>query len=428
MMHIKSMKERTKRLTISPIADPPIVYIPLIKKFGNSPEPVVKVGDEVKKYQLVGKAPEGFSASMHSPVSGKVIKIEDCLQVGGKKAKTIIIENDFKDTEEDLPKKDNCEYSAKELLKIVEDAGIVGEGGAEFPAALKYKIEDKKVDTFILNGAECEPYLTPDYAMMSQRTEEFFQGILITNRILNAKNIVIAIEEDNKDLQDVFAPLLAREEYSNIRVKVVPNEYPQGGELQLIRTVTGMEVPDDKQPIDAGIIMNNIGTIYAVYEAVVNRRPVIDRIITVSGEKAKECGNFTVKTGTLVSHIINQVGMPDRNTFVVVGGPMMGQGLVELDVPVTKGSTGILLLEKEKVERLHCIWCAYCAEVCPMMLMPMMYYELYRKGKYGKMKKYSLESCIDCGSCEYICPSNVPLLKSIQKGKKKLKEMEDDTK
>lgn len=428
MMHITSMKDRTKRLSIKPIADPLRVYIPLVEKFGNSPKPLVHEGDEVKKYQVVGKAEKGFSAKIHSPVSGKVVKVEEYQQINGKKAVTIIIENDFQDTEEEAPREDARNASPGEILKIIEDAGIVGEGGAEFPAAMKYKIDDKKVDTFILNGAECEPYLTPDFAMMAQRTEEVLQGILILNRILKAKDIIIAVEEDNKELKNVFEPFFAKEEYKNFRLEIVPNEYPQGGELQLIRTVTGIEVPDEDQPVDHGIIMNNVGTIYAIYEAVVNRRPVIDRVITVSGEKAIECGNFTVKIGTLVSHIIKTVGVPDKDTFVVVGGPMMGNGLVELDVPITKGSTGVLLLEKEKFERLNCIWCAYCAEVCPMMLMPMMYDELYRKGKYKKMKKYDLELCIDCGSCEYICPSNVPLLESITKGKKKLKEMEDDTK
>lgn len=429
MMHITSMKDRTKNKTIAPIGPPSHVYIPLSEKFGNKPKPLVKVGDSVKRYQVVGEAKEGFSAKIHSPISGKVIEIREYLQVGGKNEQTIIIENDYLDTEEELnPPLDYKHLPASDLLKIIEDAGIVGEGGAEFPAALKYKLDGKNVETFIINAAECEPYLTCDYAIMSQRTDEFFEAILIINQILNATDIIIGIEDDTEELKEIFRPYFEKKEYEKIRLVLLPSEYPQGGELQLIRSLTDIEMPDEKNPIEVGVIVSNVGTIHAVYEAVVHGKPRVERVITVSGEKSKECGNFLVGIGTPVSHIIREVGVPDKNTFVVVGGAMMGKGLTELTVPVTKGSTGVLLLQKNKFDRLNCIWCSYCVEVCPMFLMPMKYEELYRKGRYKDLKKYDLESCIDCGSCEYACPSNVPLLESIQKGKSKLKEMSDAAK
>lgn len=428
MMHIVSMKGRTKNEKIRSIAPPPLVCIPLSKKFGNNPEPVVKIGDKVKRYQLIGKAPEGYPASVHSPISGTVMAIQDYLQVDGNEEKTIFIQNDFENTEEELIPQDYHTYTNQDILRLITNAGIVGQGGAEFPTGMKYKLDGKNVDTFIINAAECEPYLTSDYSIMAQRTEEFFQGIVIANRVLNADDIVIAIEEDNKELEEIFAPYFRKEEFAGIRLKILPAIYPQGGELQLIRSVTGIELPEDNIPLDAGIIMSNVGTIYAIYEAVALHKPSVERVIAVSGEKSKECGNFLIQVGTPVSHIIRAVGIPDKDTFVVVGGPMMGKAVTELDVPVTKGSTGILLLEKKKFKRLNCIWCGYCAEVCPMMLMPMMYAEYYRKGNYKMLQKYSLEICIDCGSCEYICLSNVPLLESIQKGKKKLKEKQDAVK
>ncbi len=428
MMHIVSMKGRTKNEKIRSIAPPPLVCIPLLKKYGDKPEPVVQIGDKVKRYQLIGKASEGYPAAIHSPISGTVMAIQDYLQVDGKTEKTIFIQNDFENTEEQLITQDYHSYTDQDILRLITNAGVVGRGGAEFPTGMKYKLDGKKVDTFIINAAECEPYLTSDYAVMAQRTEEFFKGIVIANRVLHADDIVIAIEDDNKELEETFAPYFKKEEFSGIRLKMLPSIYPQGGELQLIRSVTGIELPKGNKPLDAGIIMNNVGTIHAIYEAVALHKPSVERVIAVSGEKSKECGNFLVHIGTPVSHIIRAVGVPDKNTFVVVGGPMMGKAVTELDVPVTKGSTGLLLLKKKKFKRLNCIWCGYCAEVCPMMLMPMMYAEYYRNKNYTMLEKYSLKTCIDCGSCEYVCPSNVPLLESIQKGKQKLKEKQDAAK
>lgn len=427
MLHIESLKERTKNKPIEKLVDPPYIYIPLSRKFGDKPEPAVKVGDTVKRYQVVAKAIEGYAAPIHSPVSGWVSDIKECMQVSGEKVLTIIIKNDFLDTEIELPEGDPLNYSSDEILSIIEDAGIIGAGGAEFPTAKKYQLNGKDVRMFIINGAECEPYMTCDYAIMSQRTREFFTGIGYINKILQAEEVVIGIEENNRDLQELFAPYLEKYKYGKCRLQILPDAYPQGGELQLIESVTGIELANGRVPIEVGIVMSNVGTVYAVYEAVAKRIPMVERVLTVSGEQAEECGNFLIKIGTPVRDIIRAVGEPENGSWVIVGGPMMGKAINDLSVPVTKGSTGLLLLNREKFERLNCIWCGYCVEVCPMYLMPMKYEELYRKKKYKQLKTYSLESCIDCGSCEYICPSNVPLMESIQKGKNKLKEMSDAT-
>lgn len=421
MMHIFSMKGKTKKMQIQPLADAPFLYMPMQKYIGNPPIPVVKVGDKVKKYQLIGQKGEGLSSNVHSPVSGVVHEIKEYIQADGQSALTIVIKNDFLETEADLLLNDIT--TTEQLISLIEDAGIVGEGGSQFPTAVKYKLEGKKIHTFIVNGTECEPYLTSDYALMAERTDELFKGISIINRILGAENIVISIEEQNKELQKVFAPYLQREEYKNYRVVVLPNEYPQGGELQLIRSVTGIEMPRNQRPRDVGVIVNNVGTICAVYKAVINKKPVISRIITISGEESDYSGNFEVKIGTPIGHILNLLNLSANNKTIVLGGPMMGKAITDWSIPISKGSSGVLFLKKEKFKRSNCISCGYCVDVCPMNLMPMKFEEYYRRGKYFNLEKYSISSCIECAACEYICPSNVPLIESIKEGKIKLKQL-----
>lgn len=422
MMHIFSMKGRTKKMEIKQIADAPLYYIPLHQYSGQPATPVVNIGSEVKKYQLIGQTNDELSANVHSPVSGMVQNITEHPQPDGTMLPTIIIRNDYKDEEVEVPAIDYNALTAEEIVNIIQTCGIVGEGGAQFPTALKYKLEGREIHTFIVNGTECEPYLTADYAVMAHRTEELFKGINIINKVLKADNIVISIEEQNEELQKVFVPFLQKEEYRNFRVVVLPNEYPQGGELQLIKSVTGIELARNQRPREAGVIVNNVGTIHAIYQAVVNRRPLVSRIITVSGEESKNYGNYEVKIGTPVYHIMESLGLSGDNT-VVLGGPMMGKHITNMSVAISKGCSAVLLFKEEKVKRSNCISCGYCVDVCPMHLMPMKFEEIYRKGKYFNLEKYSISSCIECAACEYICPSNVPLIESIKEGKMKLKQL-----
>ncbi|GAB6120792.1 electron transport complex subunit RsxC [Dysgonomonas termitidis] len=425
MMHIFSMKSKTKKQKIQSLEDAPVLYIPLLRSYGCMSEPVVNVGDKVRKYQLIARSINHMPANMHSPVSGIVTDIREALQADGFMATTVVISNDFQETEVELPKGDTGSYTSKQLIELIEAAGIAGEGGAQFPASVKYRLDGHKIDTFIINGTECEPYLTADYALMAERTEELFKGIGIANRILQADDVVITIEEQNRELQKVFRPFLQRAGYKNYRVVVLPDEYPQGGELQLIRSVTGIEMPRSQRPRDIGVIVSNVGTICAIYDAVVNRHPVISRTITISGEESRNEGNFEVKIGTPVGHFIRLFGLSVTNKTVVLGGPMMGRGITDWNVPVSKGSSGVLFFRKEKIKRSNCISCGYCVDVCPMYLMPMKFEENFRRGKYFNLEKYSISSCIECAACEYICPSNVPLIESIKEGKIKLKQLAD---
>ena len=420
MMHIFSMKEKTKPIRIKPIADASVFYVPLLQHIGKPAEPVVQSGDYVRQYQLIGKAVEGISANIHSPVSGTVAEIKDIVLADGSVVSAIIIENDYKYHK--LLLQENGEAS-KSIIDIIKDAGIAGEGGAQFPTNQKYYTGDKKIHTLIINGAECEPYLTADYALMSQYTEELLKGICIVNSVLNAENIVIVIEEQNKELKEKFIPLLKQNQYDNIRIQILPNTYPQGGELQVIKSVIGIELPRTMLPRDMGVIVNNVGTIYAVYQAVENSKPLVSRIITVSGEKSNNYGNYEIKIGTQISHILKELDIVHDNKSIVLGGPMMGKYISDINVPIIKGSSGVLFLKEKNNKQNHCISCGYCVEVCPMHLMPMKFEEVFRKKKYFKLEKYSLSSCIECAACEYICPSNVPLIKSIKEGKNKLKQL-----
>lgn len=425
MMQIGSMKNKTKAMGITSLGEPPVFYVPLTRYFGSNPEPLVSVGENVFKYQLIGNTSGSFTLKTHSPVSGVVCDIRESILADHTKAVIIQIKNDFRETAVDLPFQDHETLSPEALLACIDEAGVAGQGGAQFPAVVKYRGHGPKINTFIINGAECAPYLTADYAIMAERTEPLLKGIQIVNRILKAENVIIAIEKQNEELKQLFMTLLQKKGEVNCRIAVLPDTYPQGSELQLIRSVTGVELPRSLRPSDAGMVVSNVGTVYAIHEAVVHRKPVISRIVTVSGEGAGRYGNFEVRIGTPVSHLLEKLDIAPDGKTLVLGGPMMGKPVQELATPITKGSGGLLVLPERTVRRENCISCGYCIEVCPMRLMPMKYAELHRKGKYAAMEKYSLSSCIECAACEYSCPSRVPLMESIQVGKNRLQEKAD---
>ncbi|WP_062182052.1 electron transport complex subunit RsxC [Dysgonomonas macrotermitis] len=425
MMHIFSMKRDTKKKSIEKIDNAPLLYLSLSQHIGKPAEPVVAIGEQVKKYQIIAQGAGVMSANIHAPVSGIIQSIGKHPQAEGSMTDMIVLANDFRYEELVLPSDDVAGLTPEQIIALIKDAGIVGEGGAQFPTHIKYTLQGHKIDTFIINGTECEPYLTADYILMKEYTSQLFEGITIVNKILNASRIVLSIEEQNKDLLDVFRPFLAKTEYNHIQVKVLPNQYPQGGELQLIKSVTGKVLPRGVLPRDEGIIVSNAGTVYAVYKAVAERKPLTERIVTISGEESKRIGNLEVAIGTPISHILQSQGLsgiPDED-IVVLGGPMMGKNVVDTSAPVTKGSSGVLLFRKKEIKRNNCISCGYCVDVCPMHLMPMKFEENYRKEKYSQLEKYSLSLCIECAACEYICPSDVPLIESIKKGKQKQREI-----
>ena len=430
-MKIKSIKETTKDLKIEAIEDPEMFYIPLQQHIGQVSRENIKIRDEVKRFQKIGELQGPVSSKLHSPISGTVRDIIENKLPNGRISRTIVIQNDYKYEEVELVKRqlsDIDSTSTEELLKIIEEAGIVGEGGAQFPTHIKYNVKGKKIKTLILNGTECEPYLTTDYALMSERTEEFFNGIKIVSKILNPEEIYLVIEKESQELKEKLEKF--GKEIKGFKIKIVPTEYPQGSELQLIKSVTGKEIAKSTLPVEIGVIVSNVGTVKAIHDAFVEGKPLVERIITISGEKTGVKGNYLVKIGTPISHIFNKIKLLDsmENIRIVSGGPMMGNEITDMNTPIIKGTSGILFLSNkiDSIERKNCISCGYCSDVCPMGLLPMKYEELYRKGKYEKLVKFNLDSCIECGACEYICPSRVPLLESIKKGKEKLRELGGD--
>lgn len=423
MLHIKSMKSQTKKLKIRPITDADVLRVPLSQHIGSPAVPVVTCGQHVLQNQIIGKAGQGCSANIHAPVSGEVLGIEEIRIPGGLKSPAVIIKNDHKNESVQLS------HENLSVVDLIRMGGIVGEGGAQFPTALKYSESDwGKLHTLILNGTECEPYLSADYALMAERTEEILKGAEILRSYMEIPEAVIVIEEQNKELKDIFEPFLEKDSYRDYRIQLLPDTYPQGGELQVIKSVTGIEIPRGRLPREAGVVVNNVGTVYSVYKAVEKRLPLISRIVTVSGEQAGTYGNFEVKIGTPVSHILKELNISPEGKSVILGGPMMGKYVSDTEVPILKGSSGVLLLKDKEERRNHCISCGYCAEVCPMRLLPMKFEELMRKKRYKALKDYGLMNCIECAACEYTCPSNVALIENIKNGKIMLKQLSDGTK
>lgn len=426
-MKIESMKHITKKTGWIELEDPEFFYVPLSQHIGQPAKETVSKGSYLLQYQKLGETDGKISAAVHSPVSGYVTDIIDGILPNGRKAKTVVIKNDFlykKQEGEHRKIEEVGRYRREELLEMIKEAGIVEEGGAQFPTYVKYDIGYRKIDTFIVNGAECEPYLTADYVVMTSFMEDLLGGMKIIEKIIRPREIVIGIEESNSDVAESMAEILKERRIFNIKIHLLPTAYPQGSELQLIKSVTGKEIKKGEIPSNHGVIVSNVGTVKSVYDAYTESKPLIERIVTVSGEKVSSKGNYQIKIGTPLSHVIEKV-KPETGAKIVFGGPMMGEEVSELQTPVIKGTSGILFLSDaiNSVKRENCISCGYCVDVCPMGLMPMKFAELYRIEKYEKLKGVNLGSCIECGACEYVCPSRVPLIKSIKEGKKKMEEM-----
>jgi electron transport complex protein RnfC len=433
-IHPPDKKELSADKPIVETKPPQRVVIPLSQHTGAPCKPTVTIGQEVKKGQLIGE-PGGFvSAAVHSSISGKVIAIGEFPNAMGRMVTSVVIENDAK--EEWTTLKDNPDYmklSPDELKEKIKAAGIVGLGGAAFPTVVKLSPpKEKPIDAVILNGAECEPYLTADYRLMLERPEEIVEGLKILMKILNVNKGYIGIENNKPDaikkIKEVVKsksphPPFTKGRQGGIEVWVLEVKYPQGAEKMLIRALLGREVPPPPGlPMDVGVVVQNVGTTLSIYEAVRYGKPLIDRVVTVTGEGIREPKNLMVKIGTLVSHLIEECGgFKDGAGKVVAGGPMMGFALPFLDVPVTKGTSGVLVVPEDEIVHAEefgsCIRCGRCIDVCPMNLMPSMLSLYSEKGFYEGAKEYNLWGCFECGSCAYVCPSKRPIVQFIRLAK-----------
>jgi electron transport complex protein RnfC len=408
-----------------PAAIPKRVVIPLSQHIGAPTKPLVVIGQEVKKGEKIGETTGFVSAPVHSSISGKVVALGSFPHSLGVNIPAVVIESDDKD-EWVAGLKENSDYnllSPDELKKIVQDAGIVGMGGATFPTHVKLTPpKEKPIDVVILNGAECEPYLTSDHRLMLERPKEIINGLKILMRILGVQKGYIGIENNKPDAIETMTKAAAGS--PEIKVWPVKVKYPQGAEKMLIKAIAGRTVPAGSLPMDVGVVVQNVGTAEAIYNAVRYGRPLIERYVTVTGRGVKEPKNFLARIGTPFSQLIEEAGgLTDTAAKVIAGGPMMGMSQYTLDVPVIKGTSGITVLPiNEVITRPYgpCIRCGRCIDACPMKLQPS-YLGLYiEKGHYEDAKAYNLMDCFACGSCTFVCPANRPMVQWVKKAKKEL--------
>ncbi len=410
---------------------PKVVYVPISQHIGIPAEIIVDRKDKVEIGQVIAKSGGFVSSNIHTPVAGTVTKLDKIVDTKGYKKQCIVIRTDAKNEsnlqEIEYPLVKEISLQPEEILKRISDYGIVGLGGATFPAHVKLQIkEDKKLDCLIINGVECEPYLTADHRLMLERAEEILVGIRILMRALHVERAIIGIENNKRDAIERFKKLTTGE--PGIQIAALKVKYPQGGEKQLVRALLKREVPKNGLPLDVGVVVHNVGTVFAIYQAVQHDRPLLERVVTVTGKKLDEPSNFWVKIGTPIKDLISAVGgVPEDTRKIVSGGPMMGMALKNMDVPVTKGTSGILVISQDEASRgapKNCIRCGECVDVCPMGLEPHLLMNLSEKGMYEKASQEDILTCIECGSCSYVCPSHRPLLDYIRFGKSIVKQLE----
>lgn len=410
---------------------PDFVVIPLQQSAGEPCEPVVEVGGRVLMGEKIGDSESFVSAPVHSSVSGTVTDITSFIHPSGDEVPSVRIENDRADEPASglVTAIDPLELAPDEVRRRVREAGIVGIGGAAFPTHVKLSPpSDKPIETVILNGSECEPYLTADYRLMVERAEEIVRGGLIIKKTLGAKELVVGIE--HKAVGAIKAVRAAGEKYG-VEVFELPCRYPTGAEKTIIKTMTGREVPCGGLPMDVGVIVNNVGTCAQVYDSLTTGMPLVDRVLTVAGDGVAGRANLRVRIGTLISDVLDYcgglVGEPGK---LILGGPMMGLAQYTTDVPVIKSTSGVIALRgenifKKEAQRFECIRCGQCVRRCPQNLMP------YRMGAYAdagmwdRLEECGVNDCVECGSCAYVCPTRNPLVQLIKVGKGGLKRRKE---
>jgi len=402
-----------------------MAYISLSQHLGAPAEPVVDKGDKVKTGQLIAKANGFISANVHSSVSGTVSSIEPLPDLAGNPVQHIVIKVEGDDWLENINRSNEIEREIKlsgpEILAKIAECGIVGLGGAAFPTHIKLSPPPgKKAEYLIINGAECEPYLTSDYRIMLEQPEEILIGAKIMMKALNVNKCFLGIE-DNKPKAIKKMKVLCSKSYPQIKVVSLLKKYPQGGEKQLIDAIVKRQVPSMGLPIDTGVVVQNVGTALAVYEAVQKNKPLFEGIVTVTGKCMTEQRNFRMRVGTTFESMIFAVGgFPKDAEKLISGGPMMGKAVSRIDASSVKSTSALLLLtekETKRGEEGNCIRCAKCVEVCPMGLEPFLLNRLSRAGKIEELEANMVQDCIECGSCIYTCPANIPLLDTIRLSK-----------
>ncbi len=420
-VHPEEGKEKTRSLPISEIPAPDIVIIPLSQHTGAPSKPLVEKGDEVRVGMKIGEADGFISVPVHSSVSGKVVGIEARPHPLGRRMPAVVIENDGSDDRVDLSDwKDITEGSPQSIRDAVREAGLVGLGGAAFPTHVKISPpEGKPIDTVILNGAECEPVLTSDHRVMLEYPREVVAGLKIIMRVVGAGRGFVGIERNKPDAIRLMRETVAGDD--SIEVADLKVKYPQGAEKQLIKALTGREVPCGGLPMDVACLVQNVGTSLGIYEAAHYGRPLVSRVVTLAGSAVKNPGNYRVRIGTQFAHVIAASGgTTGPFSKLIMGGPMMGIAQTDGDAPVIKGTSGLILLAEDEVPDTAasaCIRCARCVDHCPMKLVPNEIVRFVEKEKFERAEQYGLLDCMECGVCAYVCPSKIGHVQLMKLGK-----------
>lgn len=409
---------------------PSRVVLPLSQHIGAPAVPCVEKGDAVSVGQVIAAANGAVSADIHSSVTGTVEDIKQVNHPALKKCQAVIIRTT--DPEEFKRKESNINYfSRDELLDLIKGAGIVGMGGACFPTHVKLQ-PPEPVDTLIINGCECEPYLGCDNRVMVENAHQILEGASIVCRILGIKKIVVGIEQNKPEAVKRFNSKLHTKRYEDfpkdVKIQILPSLYPQGSEKQLIYNTTKRVVPAGGLPLNVGCVVHNVGTLLAVYEAVFWGKPLIERIVTLAGSALKEPVNVHVRVGTLVSELLEKevVKLQSSPRKIVFGGPMMGPAVNTFDMPILKGTSGVLFLAEDDCcvkQETICIRCSRCIDACPMNLMPQLYPKYVKEGNIDGLKESYVNDCMECGSCTFICPAKIPIVSYIKTAKQKLRKL-----
>lgn len=420
----------TSNCPITELPLPEIVNIPVKQHIGAPAKIMVKKGDKVKTGTLLADADGIVSADVHSSVSGEVIKIDNIPGASGYDETIISIKVEGDDWEPSIDRSPEVvkeiNLFPEEIVAKIRSAGIVGMGGAGYPTPIKASIpEGKKAEILIVNGIECEPFLTADDRLMVEKAEQIIMGARVLNRALGIQNAIIAIDENKPKAIEILSALTRL--YVGVNVRVCETKYPQGGERQLIRAITGRELPSGKLPLDIGCIVQNVGTVYAVYEAVLKNKPLFERVVTVSGNGCEHPCNYLARVGTPLSWLIEQSGgLSGEVEKIVLGGPMMGSAITNIEAPVTKLTSGVLLLKGEtftKREASVCLRCGKCALACPAGLRPFAIRQAVSfNDPAEELRKLHAGDCIECGCCAYTCPAGIPLLDYCKIAKQEIRK------
>lgn len=428
-IHVNKYKN-TSDISIEFAGLPEFVTIPVKQHIGAPSKIIVNKGDKVKVGTLLADFDGVVSSDVHSSVSGEIVKMEALPNANGYEETMITIKVEGDEWEPSIDRSPDVvkeiNFTPEEIVQKIRESGIVGMGGAGFPTPIKTSIpEGKKAEILIINGIECEPFLTADDRLMQEYAERIIMGARVLNRALGIQNAVIAIDENKQKAIDELQRLSKL--YIGVNVRVCKTKYPQGGEKQLIKAITGKEIPSGKLPIDVGCVVQNVGTTFAVYEAVLKNKPLFERIITVSGNACAHPANYRVRVGTPVSFLIEKTKTSmDDVEKVILGGPMMGTTITNINAPTTKLTSGVLLFkgaEFNKHPQTNCIRCGKCAVACPIGLRPYAIKDAFlHNGGAAELKELHVLDCIECGCCAYSCPAHLPLLDYCKLSKQELRK------